>query len=316
MSAPAEGALWAGVLSALLLAAGPAAAQTCARDVDCPGEDVCEQRRCVTPRPPARACKADLDCRGGELCRVGFCVPYQEVAPAPPGPGSRPAQPSPAAPPVAPVRPPGATSEPEPERSTEPVRRPDTASEPAQEAEPTRQTDAASEPEAESSLPVEPTPKVAWPRFRTTLSWVPVHLVVGAVKVKSEWRITDWLSGAGAFALGAPEGHFPYLEVAAQVAFYPLGSFDHGMQAGAQLIYFLNDTREMIAPNFAVAFPRSSGLLAGPFIGYKLSLPFGLTFDAQGGFTLSTAPFQPVAPFVALAVGWSFLEVPRGGASR
>jgi hypothetical protein len=80
----------------LLFALGPrvAEARLCAKDADCPGEEVCERGRCASPagtstaKPAptqgrATACGKDTDCPGEEVCRQGRCE-STAVAPAPP----------------------------------------------------------------------------------------------------------------------------------------------------------------------------------------------------------------------------------------
>jgi hypothetical protein len=67
-------------------------ARPCGRDVDCPGEEVCELGRCVAlapvapapvaPAPAPTPCRTDMDCPGDELCEAGRCrLPALTVTP-------------------------------------------------------------------------------------------------------------------------------------------------------------------------------------------------------------------------------------------
>lgn len=58
-----------------------AAGQSCKTDVDCPGDDICKDARCVDPAgggsrgaPAAKSCKTDVDCPGDDICNDARCV--------------------------------------------------------------------------------------------------------------------------------------------------------------------------------------------------------------------------------------------------
>ena len=63
----------------------------------------------------------------------------------------------------------------------------------------------------------------------------------------------------------------PSTRRAAQVRVYVIGDFRHGMQLGGEVLYLhLNDDRIAIS---------GEGLAVGPFLGYKIMIDAGFTFD-------------------------------------
>lgn len=68
-------------------------------------------------------------------------------------------------------------------------------------------------------------------------------------------------------------------EAGAQARYYLFGSFDHGMQVGGEVLYLSITGFEEDGVRGS-----ASGFGIGPFIGYKKTARFGLTFDAQLGF--------------------------------
>ena len=88
---------------------------------------------------------------------------------------------------------------------------------------------------------------------------------------------------------------------------YVIGDFRHGMQLGGEVLYLhLNDDR---------LSATGEGLAVGPFLGYKIMIDAGFTFDAQLGFEhvsaransgTSTANDKSIIPLLNLNVGWSF----------
>jgi hypothetical protein len=79
------------------------------------------------------------------------------------------------------------------------------------------------------------------------------------------------------------------------------------MQLGGELLYVhLNDDRIAIS---------GEGVAVGPFLGYKIMIDAGFTFDAQVGFEHisaraqgngATANDKSIIPLLNLNVGWSF----------
>lgn len=99
------------VIFSLLASGIPALAQqgpaSCQRDVDCPGELVCEHNRCVAAQPVAPGCRSDAECKAGRSCVSGQCVEGPATVPTPAGSGTAPSAPgyAPSAPTYAPSAP-------------------------------------------------------------------------------------------------------------------------------------------------------------------------------------------------------------------
>lgn len=140
----------------------------------------------------------------------------------------------------------------------------------------------------------------------------PVHLFLPFVEVTGEGRVLDKLGVAGIAGVGATQG-YSLFEVGAQGRYYAVGSFDHGMELGAEALVI----RAGGSPSGATA--SGVGVSVGPFIGYKIAARFGLTFDMQvgvqyssvsaqasNGSTTETAQDGGLAPLVNLNLGWSF----------
>lgn len=139
----------------------------------------------------------------------------------------------------------------------------------------------------------------------------PVHLVLPILEVTGEYRITDKFGlaavlGAGRIKDGSST--FGAFELGAQARYYVLGSFVHGMQLGAELMYVAvaSDSQQMV---------NGQGLSTAPFVGYKIAANGGFTFDCQLGaaYTViqansgsSTVSGSGWARFLNLNVGWSF----------
>ena len=79
------------------------------------------------------------------------------------------------------------------------------------------------------------------------------------------------------------------------------------MQLGAELLYLHLDAKEIVA--------TGEGVAIGPFIGYKVMIDAGFTFDAQLGFEhisaratsgSSSDSEKEYIPLLNLNVGWSF----------
>lgn len=97
-------------------------------------------------------------------------------------------------------------------------------------------------------------------------------------------------------------------EAGFQLRQYVVGSFDHGMQVGAEALYVHADgdkSREIYWSGFAV----------GPFVGYKKSFHAGLTFDVQFGAAYHLRPAgyrdfdgrdRALDPLLNLNLGWAF----------
>ncbi|MEZ4318583.1 MAG: hypothetical protein R3F61_13805 [Myxococcota bacterium] len=134
----------------------------------------------------------------------------------------------------------------------------------------------------------------------------PLQLVLPIVEVTGEFRLADRVGLGAIVGLGASSG-LPVGTLGPTFRFYPLGSFDHGMQVGADL--------QLVAAATEVAGDLVSavGVTGGPFLGYKIAARFGLTFEGQlgvggsyvtgGGGASATVGAIPI---LNLNLGWSF----------
>lgn len=100
-------------------------------------------------------------------------------------------------------------------------------------------------------------------------------------------------------------------EAGAQLRWYALGSFRHGLQLGAELLYVHASGDLLLSDDEATA----SGAALGPFVGYKYAANFGLTVDVQAGAQylavagddeMDEDADSGVIPLLNLNVGWSF----------
>jgi hypothetical protein len=114
-----------------------------------------------------------------------------------------------------------------------------------------------------------------------------------------------------------------------QLRFYPIGTFDHGLQLGAEFIYLsgsastsgtITDESDPNLSYTGALTVKGTGFKVGPFVGYKVALPVGLTLAAQIGVDyLSLKGIAKVdsggsrtgetkTPFLLAdaGVGWSF----------
>lgn len=159
--------------------------------------------------------------------------------------------------------------------------------------------------------PAPPPPEHPRRVFSLTIS--PIHLLLPVVELTGEARVHDkvgvaLIAGAGKYTDPNVSGiSATVYEAGAQVRVYVIGDFRHGMQVGGELLYLhLNDDRVAIS---------GEGLAVGPFLGYKIMIDAGFTFDAQLGFehisaraegSGATANDRTFIPLLNLNVGWSF----------
>jgi hypothetical protein len=158
-----------------------------------------------------------------------------------------------------------------------------------------------------------PPPPPEHPRRVFSLTISPIHLLFPVVELTGEARVHDkvgiaLIGGAGKYTDPNVTGiSATVYEAGAQVRVYVIGDFRHGMQVGGELLYLhLNDDRVAIS---------GEGLAVGPFLGYKIMIDAGFTFDAQVGFEHISARAQgngatpsdkSIIPLLNLNVGWSF----------
>jgi hypothetical protein len=151
-----------------------------------------------------------------------------------------------------------------------------------------------------------PPPEPSHPRRVFSLTISPIHLVLPVVELTGEARIHDKvglavIGGAGKIA----DFSLKMFEAGAQVRVYVVGDFRHGMQLGAELLYLQFD-QDVVTTGEVLAI--------GPFVGYKVIVDAGFTFDAQLGFAHvserassgNNSNSEKYFPLINLNVGWSF----------
>ena len=89
------------------------------------------------------------------------------------------------------------------------------------------------------------------------------------------------MAGAGRVAVRSPSltTHLTTYNAGAQLQYYALGDFRHGMQIGLQVLYDHYDSP--FAHQFLV---DGNAAQLGPFMGYKLVLDLGFTIEIQIGY--------------------------------
>lgn len=137
---------------------------------------------------------------------------------------------------------------------------------------------------------------------RTSVTFSLIGLLVDPtlVEVTAEYALSRKLGVAltGGYANGrdkvddpvtgesdADEIHLRIIEGGGSVRYYLVGSYDHGMQVGSQARYFQLEAEGVGGGGFDGS---ATGISAGPFIGYKKTARFGLTFDSQLGVSYSS----------------------------
>jgi len=153
----------------------------------------------------------------------------------------------------------------------------------------------------------------AEPHVSLTVS--PVHLVIPMAEVTAELRATSKLAasviaGAGAFRDEDTNTKITLVEVGVSPRYYLLGTFRHGLELGAELLYLHAGADDLTGSNV-----RAAGLSVGPYVGYKWIARVGFTLEAQVGAsflavrgdseTMSTSDSR-VGPLLNLQTGWSF----------
>lgn len=153
------------------------------------------------------------------------------------------------------------------------------------------------------------------PDFAITIS--PVHLILPVVEATGEYRVSDRLGAA--LVLGYGEDvifdDITLWEAGAQLRWYALGSFAHGMQLGAELMALYGYARD----DGDGTRDTASGLTVGPFAGYKYTAGVGLTVEVQAGAQYVAVrdgddmsdlddedDESSFGPLVNLNLGWSF----------
>ena len=166
-----------------------------------------------------------------------------------------------------------------------------------------------------------------------SITFSPIHLAFPIVEVTGEVLVQKDIGVAAILGYGSvsvtesttgPGGttndkvRFSAWETGAQFRYYLVGSFDHGMQLGAELLYLHVAGTSSASPSLSGV---GTGFAIGPFVGYKIATNVGFTFDAQLGAEWLTARASAkdstssssastsgstVIPLLNLNVGWSF----------
>ncbi|MDY0060386.1 MAG: hypothetical protein RBU45_11285 [Myxococcota bacterium] len=162
-----------------------------------------------------------------------------------------------------------------------------------------------------------------------SLTLSPIHLAMPVLEVTAEYRVLPKLGVAGFLGAGqytqeteiggtvVDEDTFLVLEVGAQVRYYVLGDFDHGMQLGAEVLYLHLSGDDLSSSTVSGS---GAGVAVGPFLGYKIATRIGFTFDVQLGYQVilvsaeasndqgqsATSDETSGSPLLNLNVGWSF----------
>jgi hypothetical protein len=142
-----------------------------------------------------------------------------------------------------------------------------------------------------------------------SLTTNPVYLVYPVVEIAAEFRVGDSIGltaiGAAGTANIAATWFVGWL--AGEFRYYLVGSFIHGMQIGAHIQGTYIATNNVLGTGIG---GTGAGLVAGPFLGYKIATNVGFTFDTQLGplFLLGnhSSDVGDVAPLIRISVGWSF----------
>ena len=175
----------------------------------------------------------------------------------------------------------------------------------------------------------EPVPAPAPPPppdagHRITLMWAPLRLVVPLVELTGEYRVKDKLGVSVTVGFGnrtvesssGEEASGTEIEGGAQVRYYAIGDFDHGMEVGVEGLYeYVKFDEPLPATILAVS---AGGFTVGPFLGYKIATGVGFTFEAQlgarylaiepttQGMGTATITESKWLPLLHLNIGWSF----------
>ena len=161
-----------------------------------------------------------------------------------------------------------------------------------------------------------------------SVTFSPIHLLFPIVEVTGEVAVNEKLGVAGILGIGsvpltttrvAASGtstdteHLSAWEVGGHVNYYAVGSFEHGMQVGFEVIYM----KVAAASTSYHSAASAAGLAMGPYVGYKIITGVGFTFEANLGAEYvalraesasgtETASDSRWIPLLNLNVGWSF----------
>lgn len=191
-------------------------------------------------------------------------------------------------------------------------------------ATPTASTAVAATPAGTVTPPI-PAADEADPRHHVALTLGTLYLLLPVVRVAAEVAIVPRVSlaltaGVGQLTIvtdedeGERKRRIDTWQAGGQGNVYLLGDFEHGMQLGAEVLY-----AHLALPSGQGASGQLDGWAVGPYLGYKFSAPFGLTFNAQLGIEVGTAKVEGESdgerltkqqliplPILNLNLGWAF----------
>lgn len=159
---------------------------------------------------------------------------------------------------------------------------------------------------AEAPVPAAAAPEPAAPH-RIALTFSPVHLFFTFVELQAELRVTPKLGFALILGAGGTTDDWTGAEVHAvsvgmKGAWYAVGDFEEGMQVALEV---MDIAASASLGDLGAAF--GDGFTISPFIGYKDTLCFGLTFEVQAGpGVVFVGDEVSLIPNVNLNLGWSF----------
>jgi hypothetical protein len=118
----------------------------------------------------------------------------------------------------------------------------------------------------------------------------------------------------GGGSVSSDGSSYTAIEAGAQFRYYVLGTFIHGLQVGAEVLYlYLSNSDD------STIEASGDGLAVGPFLGYKIATNLGFTFELQGGVQYlfasakaesgnvsATAEDSNIIPLLNINLGWSF----------
>lgn len=193
-------------------------------------------------------------------------------------------------------------------------------------AAPTASTAVAATPAATGTPPAPvPATDEADPKHHVALTLGTLYLLLPVVRVAAEVAIVPRVSlaltaGVGQLTIvtdeddGERKRRIDTWQAGGQANVYLLGDFEHGMQLGAEVLY-----AHLALPSGQGASGQLDGWAVGPYLGYKFSAPFGLTFNAQLGIEVGTAKVEGESdgerltkqqliplPILNLNLGWAF----------
>ena len=132
-----------------------------------------------------------------------------------------------------------------------------------------------------------PPPPAAAPKLRDFyLSLETIKLLSRPFfEVDGEYRLHERVGvggmvGLGRRIIGTMDKQFGWL-LGVQGTFYPIGSFHHGLQLGAEVVYGGSSGRGTAGT--LVIKQTGSEIGPGAFVGYKIESKLGLTFSVQAG---------------------------------